>query len=488
MVWIAITTSAAISLLTLFTKDARKAGLITTLFVIVCFTTDQARNAGQFLYDSVEYIWVHHRVEIKTEWVFVPEVVLLAILSFFLARKLKTTRSLTAFLNVMALLLLSFPLTQSLAVKLQNTGRPKYEPTPYAIAPSASSGKKPDIYYIILDGYARSDIMKSHFDFDDSPFLERLEKKGFYLAKRSTANYCQTPLCLSCSLNSVYLDKLVVGLEHDQTQLSDFIGKNNLMATLRPLGYKFVTFSTGFDPTEHPEADAYLAPYKYSTGFERMLIDQTPLQILWPDPKRFSQFQLQRERILYLLEHLPDITKDAAPTFTFAHLLCPHLPFVFGEDGQDINRTYTKFSLQGADKSNGRFNDEPRFIKGYRDQSAFIVKRIEETIDRILAASPEPPIIILQSDHGSELHLDRFSMQNSDMKERMSILNAYYFPEKQYQSLYDRISPVNSFRVVLNTFFGGKIPLLEDRSYFSTWDEPYQFHDVTKDARSPDTP
>ena len=61
----------------------------------------------------------------------------------------------------------------------------------------------------------------------------------------------------------------------------------------------------------------------------------------------------------------------------------------------------------------------------------------------------------------------------------MSILNAYYFPGGRYEGLYQEISPVNSFRVVLNTFFGAKLPLLPDRSFFSTWTDPYRFIDVT---------
>ena len=66
----------------------------------------------------------------------------------------------------------------------------------------------------------------------------------------------------------------------------------------------------------------------------------------------------------------------------------------------------------------------------------------------------------------------------------MSILNAYYFPGRRYEALYDRISPVNSFRVVLNTFFAANLELLPDRSFFSTWAEPYHFIDVTDDVRS----
>ena len=100
--------------------------------------------------------------------------------------------------------------------------------------------------------------MKSLFDYDNSGFLSRLERKGFYVTCRSTTNYCQTPLSLSSSLNASYLDDMVKGLRNDQTELSDLIGNNDLVASLRPMGYKFVTFSTGFDPTEHPEADVYL--------------------------------------------------------------------------------------------------------------------------------------------------------------------------------------------------------------------------------------
>ena len=77
-------------------------------------------------------------------------------------------------------------------------------------------------------------------------------------------------------------------------------------------------------------------------------------------------------------------------------------------------------------------------------------------------------------------------VHNTDLKERMSILNAYYFPGQKYEGLYGRISPVNSFRVVLNSYFGAKLRLLPDRSFFSTWPEPYQFIDVTEAVRTPD--
>jgi hypothetical protein len=60
-----------------------------------------------------------------------------------------------------------------------------------------------------------------------------------------------------------------------------------------------------------------------------------------------------------------------------------------------------------------------------------------------------------------------------------------YFPNRDYRGLYQDITPVNSFRVVLNTLFGARFEILPDRSNYSTWAKPYQFMDVTEAVRSP---
>ena len=51
--------------------------------------------------------------------------------------------------------------------------------------------------------------------------------------------------------------------------------------------------------------------------------------------------------------------------------------------------------------------------------------------------------------------------------------------------LYPEISPVNSFRVIFNRYFGAKFELLPDRSFFSTAKFLYKFHDVTDRVRTP---
>jgi hypothetical protein len=469
-------------------RDARKGALVTVLAVVFFFTLNLLMEPARGVLDyMMNTFWVRRRTtRLDPLWVIIPEVVLLLGFAFVVVRRLKNLRTMTSFLNLFAIVLVAMPVFQIVTAKAPTAARPPRKPEPFPLSAAAARSRLPDIYYIILDGYARTDVMKSLFDYDNSAFIEHLAQKGFYVARHSTANYCQTPLCLSASLNCVYLDGLIKGLGNSQTELSDLIGKSDVMASLRPLGYKFVTFGTGFDPTEHPEADVYLSPSMYINEFDRMLIDMTPLRRVWPMPGWFDQYTLARQRVFYLLDNLPRVARDRAPTFTLAHLLCPHLPFIFGENGEDVGRRLDRYSLQGGDRRDGRFRDPEDFRKAYRAQAVYITRRIEQTIDRLLAESPEPPIIILQSDHGSELLLDTHDVHHTDLHERMSILSAYYFPGGRYEGLYDSISPVNSFRVVLNTFFGANLPLLPDQSYFSTWSDPYEFIDVTDKVRAGD--
>jgi hypothetical protein len=80
----------------------------------------------------------------------------------------------------------------------------------------------------------------------------------------------------------------------------------------------------------------------------------------------------------------------------------------------------------------------------------FISQEIEDIVRQILDNSETEPIIIIQGDHGKEGN------------NRSKILNLYYFPNQDYSALYPSITPVNSFRIVLNQFFDFDYPLKED--------------------------
>ena len=115
------------------------------------------------------------------------------------------------------------------------------------------------------------------------------------------------------------------------------------------------------------------------------------------------------------------------------------------------------FGLSRAPDSGGK----GRFL----DQVVFLNTWLKEFLPILLEDPAGPPIILLQSDTGPGLSPSL----------RMNNLSAYYFPGRDYTALYPSITPVNSFRVVFDQFFGENLPLLDDNSYFSTYKDPFEF-------------
>jgi hypothetical protein len=149
------------------------------------------------------------------------------------------------------------------------------------------------------------------------------------------------------------------------------------------------------------------------------------------------------------------------------HVISPHPPFVFDPDG---NPTYPP-DFWNKDRE----YPPDLYAKGYVNQLQYLNKKMLAAIDTILAESETPPIIIIQGDHGPWMQ---------PQNKRMWILNAYYLPGHN-DELYSTITPVNTFRLVFNTYFGGKYDMLEDVSYFSPVPKLYNFSEIGNDCKQP---
>jgi hypothetical protein len=156
--------------------------------------------------------------------------------------------------------------------------------------------------------------------------------------------------------------------------------------------------------------------------------------------------------------------------------VAPHPPFVFDKDGEPIypDRRFTTGdgdSYQGTDEE---------YLSQYPDQLEYINKLTLAAVKRIISKSKTPPVIILQGDHGSGVYLDNYSLANTCVYERFSILNAYYGPQGLKDLLYPEITPVNSFRLILDYFFDTRLGLLPDKViYGSLGKDENKFFDVT---------
>ncbi len=339
----------------------------------------------------------------------------------------------------------------------------------------------PDIYYIILDGYARADILQDLYGYDNSQFLDFLAERGFYVAARSAANYCQTVLSLASSLNLSYLDKEAerIGLDNeDRKPVVDLIADSALLRFLSQHGYTLISFRSGFDPSELPSADVPAGSIRRTLNeLEERVLLMTPLPWYMVDNIQHKAYTEHAERILFVFDHLPETTELPSPRFVFAHIVAPHPPFVFDAQGNYLfpERLYGLWD-GNAFKQEATLKE---YLEGYPAVLTYMNQRLVAMLDELLAKSTGPTVVILQSDHGPGSQLDWDSAENTNLRERLSILNAYLLPGEDPVELYDEITPVNSFRLVLNRYFGTDLELLEDRSYFSTWRRPYRFLDVT---------
>ncbi|MGA2489607.1 MAG: hypothetical protein ABSF99_05405 [Anaerolineales bacterium] len=322
----------------------------------------------------------------------------------------------------------------------------------------------PDIYYIILDSYGRSDLLNLNLQYDNSAFISDLEKMGFYVAKCSQSNYPRTDVSLGSSLNMDYLQNLndkFTPKNEDRSQLWQSILQSTVRYELENAGYKTVAFATGFAFTEITTADVYLSPspvWSPLTEFEILLMRTTPLRHL-EDLGLVNLEQIDgqryRDRTLLVLNSMEELARMPGPKFVFIHLVIPHPLFVFAPDGSPTDPSLFM-------DAKGIYSQE-NYYKGYQNQAAYISTQMEKAMAILLADSPNPPVIVMQGDHGPWLQ------SGSD---QFKILNAYYLPGHN-DLLYPTISPVNTFRLIFDTYLGADYPLLGDTSYDSP--VPYVF-------------
>lgn len=334
---------------------------------------------------------------------------------------------------------------------------------------------QPNIYLIVLDSYARADVLKDVFRYDNTEFLQHLSHRGFRVAPHAVANYCQTALALTACLNLDYLDRLAVQAGRASPEglpLGDMIGHSRLITFLRQRGYRVVSFASGCEVTELREADVRMDLGSGLDEFQNAILNTTPLPVIASRLGRgpANQVEVHARRILYTLDHLADAGSVRPPVFVFAHVMCPHAPFVFDRNG--IRRDLPDMLDFMADLARD-YNAE------YREQVQYLNRRVEAGVDRVLASAKRPTVIVIMSDHGPPSSRPWDDADKANLRERMGTLLAYYLPDDGQGPLIGDLSGVNIFRVVLNRYFAANMPLLPNESYFSLPNHPYQFTRVT---------
>jgi hypothetical protein len=343
---------------------------------------------------------------------------------------------------------------------------------------------KPDIYFIILDGYGRKDILQELYNFDNSEFIDYLEHKGFNVSERSRANYPKTVLSVTSTLNMDYIESFAPQLEDSSLLwlMSPWLDHNLVRTSLEKIGYSSVSISSDWSITDNPTTDYYFKSHPIILSeFDRYILGVTPLHTFLPVMQKFAStptFEAHRHSQLNNFQALVESTDIPGPKFVFAHIILPHPPFVFSSTGAPLNPGYS-YTLNDADASSFPYSEE-EYRDQYVGQTQFLNNQLEQVIESILQRSKHPPIIILQADHGPRMLTDAFSAENTCLAEDFSTFSAQYLPGVEAGTIPEDITSVNLFRIILNKYFDASLPLLKNVQYFPRQElGNYRFENVS---------
>lgn len=466
---------AIFGLLRTITGNAPKSALLTVALIVVAFSYGH-------VYEALKQTGIIDPGAIRHRYL-LPLVLVGLILVFWRVARRNPNRSASPALNVIALALIAMPIYRITAFALESAAAQRVAEAQQECELTLAEGAvPPDIYLIVLDAYERDDVLREMHGYDNSPFLESLENSGFYVARGSLSNYRHTEMTLSSMLYMEYFqsgpDSHSEDPNNGQGNIPS-ITKNTVRHQLECLGYQTVAFETGAYWTEWRDADYYITSESnvleslHATGrlsrFEALIIETSIVRAFFDLTTQLGFAQAivlespqdeHRERILFVFDQLERVADLPSPKFVFVHVISPHPPFVFGPTGERVS--FGRFETD-ADL------EEKELLAAYADQVSYLNVRILEVVDRLLNDSAAPPVMIIQGDHG---------WADRNAEDKLSILNSYYLPGAGIDLLYPKITPINTFRTIFDYYFGADYGLLEDLSYFSEDERPFDLEFV----------
>jgi hypothetical protein len=352
--------------------------------------------------------------------------------------------------------------------------------------PGPATPREPlrDIYLIVLDEYANSDVLRERFGYDNRPFEDSLRALGFHVPRLTRSNYLHTLLSLPSLLNSAHLVALQqeVGADTRHPRLPNHLLRHSRVAGyLQERGYEFVFFPSDwwYSTSTSERADSIFRPF---TGFSlTRALTSGELQRTVRGATILSYFgrthSWEAEHVLHTLDAVADLAGSGRPPrFVFAHVLKPHEPFVF-------NRRCDILPRQREDDYQGL----------YLEQLQCVNRLLLATVRRILAESTVPPIILLQGDHGTkDLHAIGYKTPEEipppAARERLGAFGAYYLPDGGDEAFGDTVTVVNVLGNVLRRYFAADLPRQGDEQYISPAMRPYDFRKVSASWLAGDGP
>ncbi len=316
------------------------------------------------------------------------------------------------------------------------------------------SPNKPPVFYFIFDSYPSDTALSKYLKFNNNEFSSFLKENNFFVTGNAQSLYDTTyySLCSTLNLDSLafytdpkleeYKKKLLALRQTEET---------TLLNAFENAGYIFRNFSV-FDLQNQSSILDFNLPFQLgnvitsTTFFNRIYRTLEPATLL--ARKKIDITFLKEPRSNLIKRDIAKLDKALSKTlqsssqnnssFNYFHFMIPHFPSVYNSNGieNNLKDLYTS-------------TDFERSVYFYTEYLKYGNKKIKEIINSIFEKFGQNVIIIIQGDHGYREFAKRFPK-----KIGFSIMNAVYLPGKNYTNFNDTISPINTFKLVLNDQFG----------------------------------
>jgi hypothetical protein len=317
--------------------------------------------------------------------------------------------------------------------------------------------QKPPVYLVLFDSYFGSQGLKEYFQYDNSRFERSLTDLGFHVVQTSTSNYKYTAFSMASLLNMQFLPNI------GDAVIDNHFGYNTALAKINDnvvcqyfvrQGYKinnYSIFEIGGVPGKYnlkllPVREELVTSHTMYYRVKKSLVaDLAKKGVIAPETIFDEKAVLRNDSEILEKALAYSRTGDRTPSFTYVHVLMPHVPYILDSMGRLNHFVQRRDQLPKDSIDNMSLQYQ-----------VYANKVITKFISRLQNETGGRAVVLLMSDHGSH------GVSEEPGKLPFYNLNAVYLPQKNYQGWYNGISNVNQFRVLFNTLFHEQIPLLPD--------------------------
>ena len=322
------------------------------------------------------------------------------------------------------------------------------------------------IYILVLDRYTRADILERYFGFDNSPFLDELEARGFSIAEDSRTNYNMTSTAFGSMLNFEYLDTLLPDIAEDEQSYVPLYDLYNGSRLERLAGDSWVSLGSWWKGIE--DSNFLLGEYPSKMLMSTMLRPIIYLYDKWANDQYIAENtkelsgnimiytkEWSRHLLLHQFGILNQLAKSPGNELIIAHVISPHPPYCFDIDG----------NLPDSNLPNEEL---------YLGQLQYTNKLILDWLDNV----PNDAAIILTADEGAKglgyVQGDAQTIGDFTNEEKLEMHQSILMAVRGFE-LYPGITSVNMMRLLANSYLGLDLELLEDKVFNIDHNYPYRW-------------